>query len=131
MTEEGSNNALVVTTTVPGFMTCAEIVSKLRIKYHGKTYDVTTPAGMKEAIDARAELRAIRITLDKEKPKVKEDARNSLIQSRRSTRLFGARLSSTRTFRTLLSMRKKRGKRPQRRPSARGKRTAAPSSLTT
>ena len=74
----GADQSLVVTTSVPGFMTCAEIVSKLRIKYHGKTYDVTTPAGMKEAIDARAELRAIRITLDKEKPKVKEDARKFL-----------------------------------------------------
>ncbi len=81
MTEENSNveiNSLVVVTTVPGFMECAEIISRLRQKYHGKEYDVTTPVGMKEAIDARAELRAIRIRLDKEKPKVKEDARKFL-----------------------------------------------------
>jgi chemosensory pili system protein ChpA (sensor histidine kinase/response regulator) len=59
-------------------MTCAEIISRLRQKYHGKEYDVTTPKGMKEAIDARAELRAARLALDKEKPKVKEEARKFL-----------------------------------------------------
>jgi len=65
---------LAVTTTVPGFMTAAEVISKLRVKYHGKTYDVTTPAGMKEAIEARRELRNARISLDKAKPGVKREA---------------------------------------------------------
>ena len=68
------DQSLIVTTSVPGFLECAEIISGLRVKFHGKVYDVTTTAGMKEAIDARAVLRAARLALDKKKPIVKEDA---------------------------------------------------------
>ena len=68
------DQSLIVSTSVPGFLECAEIISGLRVKFHGKVYDVTTTAGMKEAIDARAVLRAARLALDKKKPIVKEDA---------------------------------------------------------
>lgn len=63
-----------ITTTVPGFMEAAEIISKLREKYAGRTYDVSTTSGMKEAIEARRELREARIALDKRKPEVKREA---------------------------------------------------------
>jgi hypothetical protein len=66
--------AFAITTTVPGFMEAAEIISKLREKYAGKTYDVSTTSGMKEAIEARRELREARIALDKRKPEVKREA---------------------------------------------------------
>lgn len=65
---------LVVTTTVPGFLTSAEIISGLRKKYHGMVYDVSTPKGMAQAIEARKELRDARIALDKKKPEVKREA---------------------------------------------------------
>src|SRR5690349_9908081 len=72
--EAAKVNSLVVTTTVPGFLSCADVISRLREKYHGKEYDVSTPAGMKDAVAARAELRAARIALDKAKPEVKAEA---------------------------------------------------------
>lgn len=66
--------SLAVITTVPGFITSAEIISKLRAKYDGQAYDVSTTAGMAKAVEARRELREVRVALDKEKPKVKKEA---------------------------------------------------------
>lgn len=63
-----------VTTTVPGFVTSAEIISKLREEFHGVTYDVSTPTGMAKAVDARRKLRDARVSLDKKKPEVKREA---------------------------------------------------------
>ena len=74
MGENVQVHELAVTTTVPGFMTAAEVISKLRVKYHGKTYDVSTPTGMKDAVESRRELRDARISLDKAKPVVKREA---------------------------------------------------------
>lgn len=65
---------LQVVTTVPGFMTSAEIISKLCQKYHGMVYDVSTTKGMAAAVQARKELRDARIALDKKKPEVKREA---------------------------------------------------------
>ena len=70
---EDATKSLAVITTVPGFITSAEIISKLRAKYDGQTYDVSTTAGMAKAVEARRELREVRVALDKEKPKVKKD----------------------------------------------------------
>lgn len=72
--EEVEAAKFAVVTTVPGFVTCADIISKLRAKYAGKVYDVSTPAGLKEAAEARRELREARIALDKKKPEVKKEA---------------------------------------------------------
>jgi hypothetical protein len=63
-----------IITTVPGFVTCADIISKLREKYDGAVYDVSTPTGMAKAVFARKELRDARIALDKKKPEVKREA---------------------------------------------------------
>ncbi len=71
---EDATKSLAVITTVPGFITSAEIISKLRAKYDGQTYDVSTTAGMAKAVEARRELREVRVALDKEKPKVKKEA---------------------------------------------------------
>lgn len=65
---------LAVITTVPGFITCAEVISQLRARYDGVSYDVSTATGMAKAIAARKELRDARIALDKKKTEVKRDA---------------------------------------------------------
>lgn len=63
-----------VSTTVPGFISSAEIISKLRAEFHGVTYDVSTPTGMAKAVEARRKLREARVALDKKKPEVKREA---------------------------------------------------------
>lgn len=73
-TEAYEAKSLVVFTTVPGFMSCADVISKLRAKYDGVTYDVSTTAGLAKASAARKELRDARIALDTKKPEVKREA---------------------------------------------------------
>jgi len=52
----------------------AAALAELAEKYQGIVYDVLTPAGLKDAKAARAELRAIRIDLEKTRKEIKSPA---------------------------------------------------------
>jgi len=63
-----------LTTTVPGFLSCAEIIGGLIAKYEGAVYSSANATELAKTTFARKELRDARIALDKTKPVVKAKA---------------------------------------------------------
>ena len=63
-----------ITTTVPGFVSHAQIISGLIAKYDGATYSAANATELAKTTFARRELKDARIALDKAKPEVKAEA---------------------------------------------------------
>ena len=64
-----------VATTIAEYSKTAVALSMLQQKYKGVKYDVSTGIGMKSAITARAELRSLRVGLEKYRKELNEDDR--------------------------------------------------------
>lgn len=60
-------------TSIVEYQSTAAALGELWAKYHGATFDVTTPKGMKEARAARAVLSKLRTTLEKQRLDLKRD----------------------------------------------------------
>ena len=63
-----------MTTEITEYSPTETALAQLRETYAGATFEVTTTAGMKLAIAARAELRDYRINLEKMRKTIKEPA---------------------------------------------------------
>lgn len=63
-----------MTTEITEYSPTETALAALRDQYAGKTFEVATPAGMKLAIAARAELRDYRVNLEKMRKQIKEPA---------------------------------------------------------
>jgi hypothetical protein len=72
--QNATETNFAVTTTVPGFITAAEIISQLRAEYDGVTPDVSTPLAMAKTVAARKKFRDAYVALDKAKPEIKREA---------------------------------------------------------
>lgn len=72
--EQLNNTPPAPLTQVAEYSTTAAALGELRQKYESVIFQVATPAGMKEAISARAELRDLRIGLEKMRKKIKSPA---------------------------------------------------------
>lgn len=61
-------------TTIAEYTATAAALATFNEKYKGVIYDVATTAGMKSAIEGRAELRDTRVALEKKRKEIKEPA---------------------------------------------------------
>lgn len=63
-----------ITTKIAEYSVTAAALGELRGKYERVLFPVTTPAGMKDAVAARAELRSLRISLEAKRKEIKGPA---------------------------------------------------------
>src|SRR5574343_258783 len=60
-------------TSIKEYDPIAASILALRGKYEGKAYDVTTTTGMKSAVEARMELRTLRVQVESKRKDLKSD----------------------------------------------------------
>jgi fused signal recognition particle receptor len=70
--------ALTVTTSVPEFMTCAEMATKLRIAYRDVEPDMSTKESREVTTENWRKFRNVRLALDKAKPEAKGELQKKL-----------------------------------------------------
>lgn len=74
MTEQTAGAVPDTITAVAEYNATAAALADLKQRYALRVYDVTTSKGMKEAIDGRAELRRLRVDLEKKRVEIKAPA---------------------------------------------------------
>lgn len=71
MTENTEKTAGSNLTAIAEYTETAAALAELRQRHHGVVYDVTNPKEMKKAKEARAELRGLRVALEKKRQELK------------------------------------------------------------